>query len=61
MVGNSLRSDVLPVLQAGGHAVFVPYEISWVHERVEPEALADAQYHQISHIRELPDLLRTLD
>jgi hypothetical protein len=32
-----------------------------VHERVEPEALADAQYHQISHIRELPDLLRMLD
>jgi len=28
MVGNSLRSDILPVLQAGGHAVFVPCEIS---------------------------------
>jgi putative hydrolase of the HAD superfamily len=60
MVGNSLRSDVLPVLQAGGHAVFVPYEISWVHERVSPEALADAQYHQIPHIRELPELLQVL-
>lgn len=60
MVGNSLRSDVLPVLQAGGHAVFVPYEISWVHERVAPEALADAQYHQIAHIRELPELLQAL-
>jgi putative hydrolase of the HAD superfamily len=60
MVGNSLRSDVLPVLQAGGHAVFVPYEISWIHERVSAEALADMQYHQISHIRELPELLLTL-
>ena len=60
MVGNSLRSDILPVLQAGGHAVFVPYETSWVHERVAPEALADAQYHQIQHIRDLPELLRRL-
>jgi putative hydrolase of the HAD superfamily len=60
MVGNSLRSDILPVLQAGGHAVHVPYEISWVHEHVPDEALADAQFHRISHIRELPDLLQTL-
>lgn len=60
MVGNSLRSDILPVLQAGGHAVYVPYEISWVHERVSPEALADVQYHQVSHMRELPELLRSL-
>lgn len=60
MVGNSLRSDVLPVLEAGGHAVFVPYEISWVHERVSPEALTEAQYHQIAHIRELPGLLQAL-
>ena len=60
MVGNSLRSDILPVLQAGGHAVFVPYETSWIHEQVAPEALADAQYHQVAHIRELPDLLQRL-
>lgn len=60
MVGNSLRSDILPVLQAGGHAVFVPYETSWVHERVSGDALADAQYHKITHIRELPELLRQL-
>lgn len=60
MVGNSLRSDILPALQAGGHAVYVPYETSWVHERVSEESLADAQFHQISHIRELPALLDRL-
>lgn len=32
MVGNSVKSDVLPVLELGGHAVHVPYEITWVHE-----------------------------
>jgi FMN phosphatase YigB (HAD superfamily) len=35
MVGNSLRSDVLPVVEMGGRAVHVPYEITWEHEQVE--------------------------
>src|SRR3712207_5703803 len=35
MVGNSLRSDVLPVIAVGSHAVHVPYAITWAHEAVE--------------------------
>ena len=35
MVGNSVRSDVLPVLALGGHAIHVPYHITWDHERVD--------------------------
>jgi putative hydrolase of the HAD superfamily len=38
MVGNSVKSDVLPVLELGGHAVHVPYEITWSHEVVDPHA-----------------------
>jgi putative hydrolase of the HAD superfamily len=34
MVGNSVKSDVLPVLELGGHAVHVPYAITWSHEVV---------------------------
>jgi putative hydrolase of the HAD superfamily len=60
MVGNSLRSDILPVLEAGAHAVYVPYEETWIHERIAPELLHGAQYHEIPHIRELPALLATL-
>jgi putative hydrolase of the HAD superfamily len=60
MVGNSLRSDILPVLEAGGQAVYVPYEGTWAHERVEPGRLAPLQFHEIPHIRELPALLRGL-
>jgi putative hydrolase of the HAD superfamily len=60
MVGNSLRSDVLPVLEAGGHAVYVPYEVTWVHERVPDDALADAQYHEVGHIRDVVDVLKSL-
>ena len=35
MVGNTVRSDVLPVLAIGGRAVQVPYEITWSHEQAE--------------------------
>lgn len=35
MVGNSLKSDVLPVLAIGGHAIHVPYHVTWQHEMVD--------------------------
>jgi putative hydrolase of the HAD superfamily len=36
MVGNSVRSDILPVLELGGHGVHVPYHLTWEHERGRP-------------------------
>jgi putative hydrolase of the HAD superfamily len=60
MVGNSLRSDILPVLEAGAHAVYIPYAGTWIHEHVAPEHLRDAAYHEIAAIGELPALLRGL-
>jgi putative hydrolase of the HAD superfamily len=35
MVGNSLRSDILPVVAIGGHAVHIPYHLTWAHEHVD--------------------------
>jgi len=35
MIGNSLKSDVLPVLAIGGHAAHVPYHTTWVHEKID--------------------------
>ena len=57
MVGNSLKSDILPVVALGGHAVYVPYYTTWLHERVEPSEAERQQYHQIAHLGELPRLL----
>lgn len=34
MIGNSLKSDVLPVLNLGGHAVHIPFHTTWEHERI---------------------------
>jgi putative hydrolase of the HAD superfamily len=35
MVGNSVRSDILPALEAGGHAALIPYPLVWAHEAAE--------------------------
>jgi putative hydrolase of the HAD superfamily len=33
LIGNSLKSDVLPVLAIGGHAVHIPFHTTWAHEK----------------------------
>ena len=35
MIGNSIKSDILPVLAIGGHGVHIPYHTTWAHEKVE--------------------------
>ena len=59
MVGNSLRSDVLPVLDIGGHGVHIPYGITWGHEHVDDEPEADT-FHRLDAFAELPGLLSRL-
>lgn len=55
MVGNSLRSDVLPVVAMGGLGVHIPYHTTWAHEEVDEEELARHVYVELRSIRELPD------
>ncbi len=59
MVGNSLKSDVLPVAEIGATAVYVPYALTWEHEKV---ADADAsRYRQIASLGELPALVARIE
>ncbi len=51
MVGNSVRSDVLPVLALGGHAVHVPYHLTWEMEHVDDH---DEDVTELASISELP-------
>jgi putative hydrolase of the HAD superfamily len=57
MVGNSLKSDILPVLNLGGKAVHVPFHTTWVHELVSDEELKTAGIKEIQNIRELITLV----
>ncbi len=59
MVGNSIKSDILPVLDLGGAAAHVPYHLTWEHERVEHPPV-HPRFFPIGSIRELPGLLARL-
>ena len=57
MIGNSLKSDALPVLAIGGHAVHVPYHTTWAHEKIE-QVIEHENFRQVTIIKEiLPFLL----
>jgi putative hydrolase of the HAD superfamily len=59
MVGNSLKSDVLPVIAAGGVGVHVPHPLTWALEVADPPQ-GHARYHAIADLGLLPDLVVTL-
>lgn len=56
MLGNSLKSDVLPVLELGGHAVHIPYHTTWAHETVD----AEIKHEQFKQVVEIKDVLSFL-
>jgi putative hydrolase of the HAD superfamily len=60
MVGNSLRSDVVPVLELGARAVHIPYQVTWHHEHLPDESLPRDGWYRIDSITDLSRLLDTL-
>jgi putative hydrolase of the HAD superfamily len=57
MVGNSLKSDILPVLTLGGAAAYVPYRITWAAEQVEELPAANGRFFRLNTLRELPEII----
>jgi putative hydrolase of the HAD superfamily len=60
MIGNSVRSDVLPVVELGGHAAHLPYTYTWEVEMVPDANGADHGYHELTSVREVPGLVASL-
>jgi len=60
MVGNSLRSDILPVVALGGRAVHIPYHTTWAHEHVIPSEAERQGYIELEHLGLLPELVEEL-
>ncbi len=54
MVGNSVKSDVLPVLGLGGHAVHVPYHLTWAMEVADAPAPDHPRFARVDSLHELP-------
>jgi putative hydrolase of the HAD superfamily len=61
MVGNSLRSDVVPVVELGARAVHIPYHVTWHHEHVPEESLPKTGWQRLESVTELPVLLGSID
>jgi len=57
MIGNSLKSDVLPVLALGGFAVHVPYHTTWAHEKVTIN-IDNPAFLEAKNILEILDFLK---
>ena len=60
MVGNSLKSDVLPAIEVGAHGVYVPQSLTWALEQAEPPK-TEPLYHHIDDLAGLAPLVQTLD
>ena len=56
MIGNSLKSDILPVLNIGGHAIHMPYHVTWGHEKIEYEVKHE-NFTQFKCIRDILTVL----
>ena len=59
MIGNSMRSDIVPVVQIGGHAVHIPYDTTWDHEQKHPY-IDPKNFKQLKHIGLLPALIEEM-
>ena len=57
MIGNSLKSDVLPVLNIGGHAIHIPYHTTWEYEKIDFEIEHD-NFKSVTNIIEILPLLK---
>ncbi len=56
MIGNSLKSDVIPPLELGAWGIYVPFHTTWAHEEVEEEPHSDRYYH-VKDLRDVLDII----
>ncbi len=60
MVGNSMRSDVLPAIEAGAYGAYIPYLVTWEHELADAP-VGNPRYAELASIAELPGWLETIE
>lgn len=56
MIGNSLKSDVLPVLALGGHAIHIPYHTTWAYEKIDH----NVEHENFRQVIAIPEILPLL-
>lgn len=58
MIGNSLKSDILPLVNIGASAIHIPFHTTWQHENVSEEQTNGRNYKTIERLTEILDLLK---
>lgn len=53
MIGNSLRSDVLPVIRLGGYAAHIPYYTTWEHEQMDTTEIKSDRFFELKQIHDV--------
>jgi putative hydrolase of the HAD superfamily len=61
MVGNAMKSDVLPVLEIGGSAVYIHNDLTWSYENVRVDELPEERFFEIDGFGELPALIKRIE
>ena len=58
MIGNSMKSDILPIINLGGNAIYVPYHMTWEHEKVDENEIDNNHFTRVGKIH---DVLRLIE
>lgn len=58
MVGNSLKSDILPVIELGARAIYVPYKTTWQFEKVDEQKVDSSKYIQVNNLSEVLEIIK---
>ena len=53
MIGNSLKSDILPIIELGAQAIHIPFHTTWQHEEISVESLKNLNYKTIGKLNEV--------
>ena len=60
MIGNSLRSDIQPLVRLGAQAIYIPYSTTWEHENEVDEILNKDEYHEVGNVGQVVDLISSI-
>ncbi len=60
MIGNSMKSDVIPAIEAGGWGIYVPHGEIWALEHADPP-IDSSRFHEITTLAELPNLIDVIN
>lgn len=61
MVGNAMKSDILPVLEIGGYAVYIHNDLTWEHEKAEHSGVGRERFFEIEQISDLPTVVNDIE